>query len=112
MIATDKSYLKHKMDEPQSSNAPEIIVVVSISLLSAPPPSLPTATTPATQHQLLAIQQKSDVNQQEQSLGMPRAATPPAARHQPLNVDTASWLPASPAAAQQSKEPPKQQPAT
>jgi hypothetical protein len=38
MIAAGKSYLKRKMDEPQSSSAPEIILAVSDSLLSASPP--------------------------------------------------------------------------
>ena len=37
MITTDKSYLEHKMDTPQSSNPPEIILVVSDVLLLAPP---------------------------------------------------------------------------
>jgi hypothetical protein len=31
MITTDKSYLKSKMDEPQSSNAQEIILEVGVS---------------------------------------------------------------------------------
>jgi len=39
MIAAGKSYLERKMDTPQSSNTPEIILAVSDSLLSAPLPS-------------------------------------------------------------------------
>jgi len=37
MIVADKSYLKHKLDEPQSSSALEIILAVSNTLLSDAP---------------------------------------------------------------------------
>ena len=39
MITASKSYLQRKMDAPQSSNTPEIILAVSDNLLLAPPPS-------------------------------------------------------------------------
>ena len=39
IIAAGKSYLQCKMDAPQSSNTPEIILAASDSLLLASPPS-------------------------------------------------------------------------
>lgn len=41
MINAGKSYLKCKMDGPQSSNTPEIILEVSDNLLKAPPAPQP-----------------------------------------------------------------------
>jgi hypothetical protein len=50
MIATGKSYLKKKMEEPHSSNTPQIIMEMLNSLFTAPPapqPPLPLCVPPA-----------------------------------------------------------------
>jgi hypothetical protein len=88
MIAAGKSYLKRKMDEPQSSSAPEIILAVSDSLLSASPPQPQPPLSPlfppldgppvirAAAHQV------TDNHHRKPTPGTPPTMTSPAPQHQ------------------------------
>ena len=122
MIATDRSYLKRKMDKPQSSSVPEIILAVSDTLPSEAPPSpqppMSPLFPPLEGSPIIRSTTVQAPDNHQQKLP-PRAppvvtpsATPPAVRHQPPANGPASWLLVSPTAAPQTKAPPQQQPAT
>lgn len=127
MIATGKSYLKCKLDEPQSSSAPEIILAVSDTLLSDAPPSpqppmgllFPPLKGPPIIQSVTV--QDPDNHQRELPLRTPPTATPPttpspppAVQHSsatnqqetPLAAHSSSQLLVSPAATPQAKAPP------